>query len=147
MKKLTTFLFIFFFSSYSFSDVDDIVISTGKMGPRALPIKEVGPVAIDRYHYLSLSMITSFYYEKELSIAPRINMFLPWNRFVALTFKIDPVEYYNTDEETRIERNARENTGLAAGDINFGALFHLFHNKKEEFDLFLGFSFIFTNLI
>ena len=66
MKNLITFLFLFFFSSSAFPDTDDIVISPGKMGPRALPIKEVGPVAIDRYHYLSLSLVSSFYYEKEI---------------------------------------------------------------------------------
>ena len=140
MKNLIPFLFLFFFSSFTFASIDDVVLSPGKMGPRALPIKEVGPAAIKRYHYLSLSLVTSFHYEKELSLTPKVDIFLPWNRYVALTFKAHPVEYYDTDEETRIERNAAEKSGLATGDINFGALFHLFHNKKEEFDLFLNFE-------
>lgn len=115
------------------------VLSSGNMGPRALPIKEVGEIVIKPATTIGISSLSSFDFEKELSLSPQINIQIPWSSYCALFFKIEPFEYYATSEDLRRERKATNSKGLAKGDIYFGTNFHLFYNEKEEFHLHLNF--------
>ena len=128
--------FLLFFTS--FFAHGEVILSPGRMGPKALPPRPVGDVFFPEGTEISLSFEAGYAHDKELSLNPRLSFLIPWwSPFCAFTFSSELFEHYWTSEQLRKERGALEKKGLAKGDIRFGSRFLLFTLKEKSFHLYL----------
>ncbi|SDE50960.1 hypothetical protein [Ulvibacter litoralis] len=137
-KLLVLTAFFLIQSQFSFSQ-QHIVITPGFMGPNALPVPEIKTgilpsqlnlkVAFEN-HSSDGDQTSNFYTELYVPLqAKKVGLFV----------SVVPIEFYNVDEATLLDRKIEttDGKGTAGGDIYVGTYIQLLQNHKSLPDLLL----------
>lgn len=97
----------------------------GRMGPNALPaLPNADPViARDGELQMGLSLHLGNAGAGDQALAPTFGLVLPFREIAALEVEGTPVELFRMDASTRQRLGTQEGSGVARGDLRFGARF------------------------
>jgi hypothetical protein len=104
----------------------DANVVPGLMGPNALPTLPVEDAVVGDDALIEVVATTQFqdFQGTDTAFAPYFRIVIPFRAIAALEIDGTPVEWWQTSPEVQASRGAANASGVAKGDLRFGAKFN-----------------------